>query len=205
MEETKVLRSENKKLLKKLNQKSKKDLIENKNDENDNPPNDISSQMQDSDLPSLLHISPARNCPSLSTDPTSSTLPLSPLLATPISYKSAASAFSTPVSPKTPPRSPSYTTPNGSGSCSAILPGITEEADNTKSIVTVQAKLQEVRDSGKKLDYESLVALLKNHPWEESHQHENNYEYEAFDYETYHDDYKETMIDEECDEPARDK
>ena len=130
IEETKLLKCENKKLLKKISQKSKKDLIKNKNDENDNPPYDISSQMQNSDLPSLLHISPARSCPSSSTDPPSSTLPLSPLLATPISYKSAASAFSTPVSPKIPPRSPSYTTPNDSGSCSAILPGITEEADN---------------------------------------------------------------------------
>ena len=32
--------------------------------------------------------------------------------------------------------------------------------------LTVQAKLKEARDSGKKLDYESLVALLQNHPWE---------------------------------------
>ena len=158
-----------------------------------------------SELQSLLHISPGKKCHSSSADPPSSTLPLSPLLATPISYKSAASAFSTPVSPKTPPKSPSYTTPGDSGSCSAILPGITEKADNTKSIVTVQAKLHEVRDSGKKLDYESLVALLKKHPWEESHEHENNYEYEAFDYDTYHDNYEETMIDEEYDEPARDK
>ena len=34
---------------------------------------------------------------------------------------------------------------------------------NPQSAVSVQAKLKEARDSGTKLDYESLVLLLKNH------------------------------------------
>ena len=205
MEETNVLKSENKKLLNKLNRKRKKDFEKSINDENDNSPDDISSQMQESasDLPSLL-LSPGRKYPSSSTDPPSSTLTLSPLFATPISNKSAASAIAASVSPKTPPTSPSCTTPDwdASGSSSAMLPEINDEAHNLEPIATVQAKLKEVRDSGKKLDYESLVVLLKKHPWEESHQQiENDFEYDPFDYDTYPDEYEETMNYEENDEP----
>ena len=76
-------------------------------------------------------------------------------------------------------------------------------ADRTKTIVTVQAKLKEVRDGGTKLDFESLVALLKNHPWENSQEQlVNDYEYEEFNYKSYPGDYEEDTIEEENDKPV---
>ena len=41
------------------------------------------------------------------------------------------------------------------------------EPVSSKSNITVQTKLQEAIDGGTKLSYDSLVALLDNHPWEE--------------------------------------
>ena len=52
---------------------------------------------------------------------------------------------------------------------------------NPQSGVTVQAKLKETRERGTKLDYESLVVQLKNHPWEESHEQLEN-EYRIYSY-----------------------
>ena len=76
--------------------------------------------------------------------------------------------------------------------------------DNQESIATVQAKLKEVRYSGKKLDYESLVTLLQNHPWEESSQQLEIEEQYDFDYDSYPDEYEETTIDEEIYESIHD-
>ena len=204
MEENNVLKSKNKKLFKKLNQKSKKNVDKNMNDENDNPTDDIFSKMQEcaNNLPSLLHISPGKKCSSQSTDPPDSTLPLSPLLATATPSISSESASSASVPPQTPPRTPPCTTPDCDASGSSLT-GIAEEANNPESIATVQAKLREVREAGKKLDFESLVVLLKNHPWEDSDQQfENEDEYDAFEYETYPDEYEEITGDEENDEPC---
>ena len=73
----------------------------------------------------------------------------------------------------------------------------------TKTIVTVQAKLKEVREGGTKLDFASLVAFLKDHPWEDSQELVvNDTEYEEFYYGTYPDDYDEDIIEEENDEPV---
>ena len=41
------------------------------------------------------------------------------------------------------------------------------EPVSSKSNITVQAKLREAIDGGTNLSYDSLVALLDNHPWEE--------------------------------------
>ena len=76
--------------------------------------------------------------------------------------------------------------------------------DNQESIAAVQAKLKEVRYSGEKLDYESLVTLLQNHPWEESSQQLEIEEQYDFDYDSYPDEYEETTIDEEIYEPIHD-
>ena len=73
-----------------------------------------------------------------------------------------------------------------------------------KSSGTVQAKLKEARDSGTKMDFESLVALLKNHPWEESQEIlENDEEYNDFDYSSYPDEFEETNIEEGNYEPDK--
>lgn len=101
-----------------------------------------------------------------------------------------------PFSPRTPPSSPTCTV--------SINSTDTSNAANQESIATVstvQAKLKEARHSGKKMDYESLVILLKNHPWEESHSRlENEDEYDEFEYDTYpgeyDTEYEETIIDE---------
>ena len=102
-----------------------------------------------------------------------------------------------PGSPRTPPGFPT---------CSHDTPFDTTDsmvADKTKTIITVQAKLKEVRDGGTKLDFESLVALLKNHPWENSQEQlVNDSEYEEFDFKSYPGDYEEDTIEEENDEPV---
>ena len=68
------------------------------------------------------------------------------------------------------------------------------DAASLKSTITVQAKLKEARDGGTKLDYESLVALLKNHPWEETHEQlENEEEDDNFYYDYYSDEYEENI------------
>ena len=100
-----------------------------------------------------------------------------------------------PCSPRTPPGSPTSTRFQN-----ASINIITDSVDdnNPKPIPTIQAKLKEVRDGGKKLDYKSLVELLKKHPWEDT----NDAEYDDFDYDTYTDDYEDTSINEEDDEPV---
>ena len=100
-----------------------------------------------------------------------------------------------PCSPRTPPGFPTSNTRSQDASID-----ITDNFDdnNPKPIPTIQAKLKEVRDGGKKLDYENLVELLRKHPWEET----NNAEYDDLDYETYTDDYEDTSINEEDDDPV---
>ena len=65
---------------------------------------------------------------------------------------------------------------------------------NPQSAVSVQAKLKEARDSGTKLDFQSLVVLLENHQWEESPEKlENDAEDDNFYYDYYTDHYEETI------------
>ena len=43
--------------------------------------------------------------------------------------------------------------------------------------ITVEDKLKEALECGKKLDFDSVVSLIQNHPWEESKERlENDYE-----------------------------
>ena len=114
----------------------------------------------------------------------------------------------------TPPRSPRPPSPLQAGPCSPRtppgFPTCTEhsngDTDNMVegspiSIVTVQDKLKEARDGGTKLDFESLVALIKNHPWGESKEpFDNDAEYDDFDYSSY--EYEEPISEEEKDEPV---
>ena len=70
-----------------------------------------------------------------------------------------------------------------------------------KSSVTVQAKLKEAREGGTKLDFESLVALIKNHPWGESPEPFGyDDEYDDFNYTSY--EYEDPINEEENDEPV---
>ena len=98
-----------------------------------------------------------------------------------------------PCSPRTPPGFPTSTARSQDAS---INNTDSFDDNNPKPIPTIQAKLKEVRDGGKKLDYESLVELLKKHPWEET----KDAEYDDFDYDTYTDNYEDTSINEEDDE-----
>ena len=55
--------------------------------------------------------------------------------------------------------------------------------------ITVEDKLKEAIECGKKLDFDSVVSLIQNHPWEESKERlENDYEYYYGDFEN--DDYE---------------
>ena len=57
--------------------------------------------------------------------------------------------------------------------------------------------MKEARDSGSKMDFESLVALLKDHPWEESQELlENKEEHNDFNYTIHSGEYEETVIEE---------
>ena len=98
-----------------------------------------------------------------------------------------------PCSPRTPPGFPTSTARSQDAS---INNTDSFDDNNPKPIPTIQAKLKEVRDGGKKLDYESLVELLKKHPWEET----NDTEYDDLDNDTYTDNYEDTSINEEDDE-----
>ena len=77
----------------------------------------------------------------------------------------------------------------GSPSCienlrhSSIITIDNIEADDSKSITTVQDKLKETIATSKKLNYENLVALLESHPWKEETQEpfENDDEYSEHD------------------------
>ena len=55
---------------------------------------------------------------------------------------------------------------------------------SSDSTITVQEKLKEVIERGQKLDFASVVSLIKNHPWEESKEIVDN------DDEYYHDDFE---------------
>ena len=100
-----------------------------------------------------------------------------------------------PCSPRTPPSFPTSTARSQDAS---INNTDSFDDNNPKPIPTIQAKLKEVRDGGKKLDYESLVELLKKHPWEET----NDTEYDDLDNDTYTDNYEDTSINEEDDDPV---
>ena len=93
-EENNVLKSENKKLLKKLRQKGKK-VLEIINDVNENHPDFISSKENYAiEPPAFSHISPDRSCSS------SSTSTLQPLST---ARPAASPPYSTSLSPRTPP------------------------------------------------------------------------------------------------------
>ena len=54
----------------------------------------------------------------------------------------------------------------------------------SESKMTVQDKLKEAIECGIKLDFESVVSLIQNHPWEESKEMlENDDEYYYGDFE----------------------
>ena len=62
------------------------------------------------------------------------------------------------------------------------------EPISSKSKITVQAKLKEAIEGGTKLSYESLVALLANHPWEERKEPFEERDVYDYGYLDYHDD-----------------
>ena len=103
--------------------------------------------------------------------------------------------INTPALATTSTLTPTSGTPTRSGDASI------EEIDNLavlnpQGAVSVQAKLKEARDSGTKLDFQSLVVLLENHQWEESHEQlENDAEDDNFYY-NYYTDHSEENIDE---------
>ena len=70
------------------------------------------------------------------------------------------------------------------------------EPVSSESRTTVQAKLQEAIEGGTKLSYESLVALLENHPWEERKE-----TFEEPDEYDYYDDYEESVIEQHNNQP----
>ena len=112
------------------------------------------------------------------------------------SADASSSALVPPSSLCTPPHSqetPWSPTPH-------CVPIFTEEVDNTSVDMkeyeavainpeykfTVQDKLKEAIECGKKLDFESVVSLIQNHPWEESKEmQENEYFYGDFENDDY--------------------
>ena len=67
---------------------------------------------------------------------------------------------------------------------------------SSDSTITVQEKLKEVIERGQKLDFASVVSLIKNHPWEESKEMvDKDDEYYHDDFENDYDGYASEEID----------
>ena len=111
-----------------------------------------------------------------STPPRPSSIPPRPP-TTPPQSPSTPPLQATPVLPRTRPDFPINL-------ASADLEDNDAEFIGCESTITVQDKLKEVIESGEKLDFASVVSLIKNHPWEESNEILEN------DDECYYDDYE---------------
>ena len=94
----------------------------------------------------------------------------------------------TPVSPNPPPGFPINNT-------SIDLKEKEAAVTIPESMVTMQDKLKEVIEKGQKLDFTSVLSLIKTHPWEESKEMvENDDEYYYGDFEN--DDYEGYLSEE---------
>ena len=206
------LRNENKRLVK---EKKKKGLLSGSEPSRNAKTNNNNTQLSQTTLPSSLSTLSCTPCVSVAQTLSPHETLSSPLVEN-VDMASLATSPATAQPCSTPPQSPRPPSPLQAGPCSPRTPpgfptctehsnddtdNMVEVEDSPISIVTVQDKLKEARDGGTKLDFESLVALIKNHPWGESKEpFDNDAEYDDFDYSSY--EYEEPISEEEKDEPV---